>query len=77
VNQGRRVVFAAGLNSSCSLVISSVVLSFALIPLLIHCRNRNVMGALVNHHLTTTMATVVVTLIVSLNVYLLYQIFFG
>jgi manganese transport protein len=53
------------------------VLSFALIPLLIHCRNRNVMGALVNHHLTTAIATVVVTLIVSLNVYLLYQIFFG
>jgi manganese transport protein len=48
---------------------------FALIPLLIFCRNRNVMGTLVNHRLTTAIATVVVTLIVSLNVFLLYQTF--
>jgi manganese transport protein len=34
-----------------------------------------VMGILVNHRLTTTIATVVVTLIVSLNVFLLYQTF--
>jgi manganese transport protein len=43
--------------------------------LLIFCRNRNVMGTLVNHRLTTIIATVVVTLIVSLNVFLLYQTF--
>jgi manganese transport protein len=58
-------------------VISQVVLSFgipfALIPLLIFCRNRNVMGVLVNHRLTTAVATVVITLIVSLNVLLLYR----
>jgi len=75
------VVLAIGLNPSRSLVISQVVLSFgipfALIPLLIHCRNRSVMGALVNRRLTTAIATVVVTLIVSLNVFLLYQTFFG
>jgi manganese transport protein len=75
------VILAVGLNPSRSLVISQVVLSFgipfALIPLLIHCRNRNVMGALVNHRLTTAVATVVVTLIVSLNVFLLYQTFVG
>src|ERR687893_150790 len=73
------VILAVGLNPSRSLVISQVVLSFgipfALIPLLIHCRNRNVMGALVNRRLTTAVATVVVTLIVSLNVFLLYQTF--
>src|SRR5829696_8069207 len=73
------VVLAVSLNPSRSLVLSQVVLSFgipfALIPLLIFCRNRNVMGALVNHRLTTTIATVVVTLIVSLNVFLLYQTF--
>ena len=44
------VILAIGLNPSRSLVISQVVLSFgipfALIPLLIHCRNRNIMGAL-------------------------------
>jgi Mn2+/Fe2+ NRAMP family transporter len=33
------------------------------------------MGTLVNHRLTTAIATVVVTLIVSLNVFLLYQTF--
>jgi len=72
-------ILAVGLNPSRSLVISQVVLSFgipfALIPLLIFCRNRGLMGALVNHRLTTAIATVVVTLIVSLNVFLLYQTF--
>jgi manganese transport protein len=75
------VVLAIGLNPSRSLVISQVVLSFgipfALIPLLIHCRNRSVMGALVNRRLTTGIATVVVGLIVSLNVFLLYRTFLG
>src|SRR5918993_4061855 len=56
------VVLAIGLNPSRSLVLSQVVLSFgipfALIPLLIFCRNRNVMGTLVNHRLTTIIATV-------------------
>jgi manganese transport protein len=75
------VILAVGLNPSRSLVISQVVLSFgipfALIPLLIHCRNRHVMGALVNRRATTAIATVVVALIVSLNIFLLYQTFFG
>jgi manganese transport protein len=75
------IILAIGLNPSRSLVISQVVLSFgipfALIPLLIHCRNRQIMGALVNRRVTTAIATVVVTLIVSLNVFLLYQTFFG
>ena len=74
MTQEQRVVFAAGLNPSRSLVISQVVLAFgiplALIPLLIHCRNRQVIGALVNHRVTMAIATVVVTLIVSLNVFL-------
>ena len=75
------IILAVGLNPSRSLVISQVVLSFgipfALIPLLTFCRNRDVMAALVNHRLTTVVATIVVTLIVSLNVFLLYQTFFG
>jgi manganese transport protein len=74
-------ILAIGINSSYALVMSQVVLSFgipfALIPLLIFCRNRGLMGALVNHRLTTAVATVVVTLIVALNVFLLYQTFFG
>ncbi len=75
------VILALSVNPSKALVISQVVLSFgipfALIPLLIFCRNRGVMGALTNHRVTTAVATVVVALIVSLNVFLLYQTFFG
>jgi manganese transport protein len=75
------VVLGIGLNPSRSLVISQVVLSFgipfALIPLLIFCRNRAVMGTLVNYRLTTAVASVVVALIISLNVFLLYQTFFS
>ena len=75
------IILAVGLNSSRALVISQVVLSFgipfALIPLLMFCRNRSVMGVLVNHRTTTALASVVVMLIVSLNVFLLYQTFFG
>jgi manganese transport protein len=75
------IILALGVNPSRSLVISQVVLSFgipfALVPLLIFCRNRAVMGTLVNHRLTTAVAAVVVALIVSLNVFLLFQTFYG
>jgi manganese transport protein len=37
----------------------------------------NLMGAPVNHRVTTAVATVVVTLIVCLNVFLLYRTFFA
>ena len=74
-------ILAIGVNSSYALVLSQVVLSFgipfALIPLLIFCRNRNLMGGLVNRRATTAVATVVVALIVSLNVFLLFQTFLG
>jgi len=75
------IILAIGVNPSYALVISQVMLSFgipfALIPLLIFCRNRGLMGGLVNHRLTTAIATVVIALIVTLNVFLLYQTFFG
>ena len=75
------IILAIGLNPSRALVLSQVVLSFgipfALIPLLMFCRNRGIMGGLVNHRLTTAVAMVVVALIVSLNVFLLYQTFFA
>ncbi len=75
------VILAIGVNPSYALVISQVVLSFgipfALIPLLLFCRNRGLMGGLVNHRFTTAIATVVVGLIVTLNVFLLYHTFFG
>jgi manganese transport protein len=75
------VVLAVGLDPSRSLVISQVVLSFgipfALIPLLLFCRDRTLMGVLVNRRSTTVVATVVATVIVVLNVFLLEQTFVG
>jgi manganese transport protein len=75
------VVLALGLEPTRSLVISQVVLSFgipfALIPLVMLTRRRDVMGELVNRPVTTLVASVVAALIVALNVFLLYQTFFG
>ncbi|MCW2928317.1 MAG: Manganese transport protein MntH [Thermoleophilia bacterium] len=69
------VIIAAGVNPSTALVMSQVALSFgipfALIPLVWFCRDRELMGTLVNHRITTALGTVVVAAIVSLNVYLL------
>jgi manganese transport protein len=73
------VVIAIGLDPSRTLVISQVVLSFgipfALIPLVMFTARRDVMGALVNHRVTTGIAVVVATLISGLNIFLLAQTF--
>ena len=75
------LVIALGLDPTRTLVISQVVLSFglpfAIIPLVMFTRRRDIMGALVNRRFTTLLASVVAGLIVALNVYLLIQIFFG
>jgi manganese transport protein len=75
------VVLAIGLNPTRSLVISQVVLSFgipfALVPLVMLTRRRDVMGAFINRPVTTLAASVVAALIISLNLFLLYQTFFG
>jgi len=75
------IVLAIGLDPTRSLVISQVVLSFgipfALVPLVMLTRRRDVMGALVNHRATTIGASVVAALIIALNGFLLYQTFFG
>ena len=75
------LVLGLGVNASSALVISQVVLSFgipfALIPLLLFCANRRVMGELVNARLTNVAAGAVVTLIVALNIVLLAQLVFG
>ena len=71
------VVIAIGLDPTRTLVISQVVLSFglpfAIIPLVMFTRRRDIMGVLVNRPLTTLLAGVVAALIVALNIYLLYQ----
>ena len=64
-----------------SLVFSQVVLSFgipfALVPLVLLTRRRDVMGELANHRVTTMVAAVVAGLIIALNVFLLFHTFFG
>ncbi len=71
------IVLAIGVNPTDALILSQVVLSFgipfALIPLLGFCRNRELMGGLVNRRATTAIASVVVVLIVALNAFLISQ----
>jgi manganese transport protein len=73
------IVLALGLDASRSLVISQVVLSFgipfALIPLVLLTRRKDVMGTLVNRRITTVVATIVAVMISLLNVFLLAQTF--
>jgi manganese transport protein len=75
------IVLAIGLDPSRSLIISQVVLSFgipfALVPLVLLTSKRDLMGSLVNRRITTVVASVVAALIISLNLFLLYQTFFG
>jgi manganese transport protein len=75
------LVIFIGLDPTRTLVLSQVVLSFgipfAAIPLVLFTRRRDLMGVLVNHPATTAVASLFVTLIVGLNVFLLYQTFSG
>jgi manganese transport protein len=74
------VVLALGLDATDTLVISQVVLSFgipfALVPMILLTRRRDLMGALVNRPVTTAVASVVAALIIGLNAFLLYETFF-
>jgi manganese transport protein len=73
------VVLAVGIDPSRALVISQVVLSFgipfALIPLVMFTRRRDIMGALANRRITTVLGSVVAALIIVLNGFLLFQTF--
>jgi manganese transport protein len=75
------VVIALGFEPTRVLVLSQVVLSFgipfALVPLILFTFRRDIMGELVNHRVTTVLGWIVATLIIALNVFLLYQTFFG
>jgi manganese transport protein len=68
------VIVAVGVDPSRALVLSQVVLSFgipfALIPLVLFCRDRGLMGSLVNRPATTVAAVVVATLVIALNAFL-------
>jgi manganese transport protein len=71
------VVLAIGVSPTSALVLSQVVLSFgipfALVPLLLLTRRKDVMGAHVNRRSTTAVAVAIAALISALNVFLLVQ----
>jgi manganese transport protein len=75
------VVLAIGLDPTDALVGSQVVLSFgipfALVPLVMIASRREVMGDLVNPRWLTAVVGVLATMIIALNVFLLYQVFLG
>jgi manganese transport protein len=73
------VVIAIGVNPTDALVVSQVVLSFgipfALVPLVMLARRRDVMGTLANPRWLSALAGVLAAIIISLNVFLLAQLF--
>jgi manganese transport protein len=75
------IVLGLGVNPTDALVMSQVVLSFgipfALIPLILIARRRDVMGSMVNPGWLTALASVLGGLIIALNVFLLQQVFFS
>jgi manganese transport protein len=74
-------VIAWGLDPTRMLVLSQVLLSFglpfAVIPLILFTSDRSVMGVLTNRRPTTIAASVSAALIIALNLFLIYEIFFG
>jgi manganese transport protein len=74
------VLIGSNFDPSRALVLSQVFLSFgipfAMIPLVMFTRNKGLMGNLANSRLTNWAAYGVATMIIGLNVYLLFQTFF-
>lgn len=75
------IVIFIGLDPTRTLVISQVVLSFglpfAIVPLIMFTRRKDLMGVLVNGRITTMLAILSAALILALNFFLIYQIFLG
>jgi manganese transport protein len=75
------VVISIGLDPTRTLVISQVVLSFglpfAVIPLILFTRKKEIMGILVNRKITNFIVYIIAALILFLNIYLIYQILFA
>nr|WP_310830319.1 Nramp family divalent metal transporter [Paenibacillus typhae] len=72
-------IIAFGINATSALVMSQVILSFgiafALIPLVIFTSNRQIMNGLVNHKITTILGWIISALVVSLNLFLILEMF--
>ncbi|GLI35521.1 divalent metal cation transporter MntH [Desulforhabdus amnigena] len=75
------IVILIGLDPTRTLIISQVILSFglpfAIIPLILFTTRKNLMGVLVNRWYTNVLISIVAALIILLNLFLLYQTFFG
>lgn len=75
------VIIALGLDPTRTLVLSQVVLSFALpfaiVPLVIFTSRSSIMGDLVNRRLTMVAASLVAALVAGLNIYLLVRTIMG
>jgi manganese transport protein len=75
------VVLGLGLPTTDSLVLSQIVLSFgipfALVPMVLLTRRADVMGPFVNRPITTAAASGIATIIIALNIYLLYNVLSG
>ena len=73
------VVIALGVDPSKALVLSQVALSFgipfALIPLVIFCSDRALMGSLANRQLTTLVSGIVALIVVVLSVFVVHWSF--
>ncbi|MER6586180.1 Nramp family divalent metal transporter [Micromonospora chalcea] len=71
-------VLAIGVDPTRALVLSQVVLSFgipfALIPVVMFTRRRDLMGSLVNRRATTAAAVAITAFVVALNAFLLWQV---
>jgi manganese transport protein len=72
------VVLGLGLPATDSLVISQVVLSFgipfALVPLWMLTRRADIMGAFVNRRITTVTLGLITTMIIALNLFLIFDL---
>lgn len=71
-------VLAIGVDPTRALVLSQVVLSFgipfALVPVVMFTRRRDLMGSLVNRRATTAAAVAITAFVVALNAFLLWQL---
>ncbi|OAB28346.1 divalent metal cation transporter [Paenibacillus macquariensis subsp. defensor] len=73
------VIIWSGIDATKALIMSQVVLSFgiafALIPLIIFTNNKKLMGELANHSFTKVVAWIIAAIVVSLNLFLIVEMF--
>ncbi|MED1201741.1 Nramp family divalent metal transporter [Heyndrickxia acidicola] len=74
------LIIISGYDPTKALVLSQVVLSFgisfALVPLILFTSKENIMGTLVNQKWVTALGWIVAALVISLNIFLLFQSLF-